>query len=123
MTMSRHSKPPHLDLGNSGLMGLTELRERVRPDGRVLTRASVNRWVTRGVCGIRMPAIRVGNRWFSTEEALHWFVKASTSNSCGAAAGRNRRAVAKPPRHHADLSRSIDELKSYGFDVKDLASK
>ena len=36
------------------------------------------RWRTKGVNGIKLPALRCGNRWVTTREAVHQFLRLQT---------------------------------------------
>ncbi|MCA8996747.1 MAG: hypothetical protein KDA80_07175 [Planctomycetaceae bacterium] len=42
------------------------------------TPATRTRWILYGVDGIRLPAIRIGRKWFSTPEAIDWFFEERT---------------------------------------------
>lgn len=34
------------------------------------------RWIHRGVNGIRLPALHIGGKWYSTQAAVNWFFEA-----------------------------------------------
>src|SRR6058998_1845316 len=41
--------------------------------------STIVRWILRGVCGVRLEAVRVGGRWVTTHEALERFSVALTA--------------------------------------------
>jgi hypothetical protein len=54
-----------------------ETASRTAPCGHVHPR-TIHNWIRRGVRGIRLDAVRVGSRWWTSVEALHRFVEALT---------------------------------------------
>jgi hypothetical protein len=52
--------------------------------GKKVHFSTVFRWVTKGVRGVRLEAVRLGNRWLTSAEALQRFVErlSLTPGSC-----------------------------------------
>lgn len=48
---------------------------RCRPD-----KATMHRWIHRGVDGIRLEAVRLGRQWFTSRQAITRFVEARTAS-------------------------------------------
>lgn len=105
--------PPAVRLDDENLLSLEDLRHRFRPGGRSMDRASLYRWASRGFHGIRLPALRIGQRWFSTEASLEWFVAATTAMAQVVPSRVSTRR--SPKKSNRDLHRSLDELRAYGF--------
>lgn len=110
-------QPPIVSIDDVNLVGLDALRQVCAPDGRPLDRASMHRWVSTGVRGLKLPAIRVGGRWFSTVAALRWFVEARTRQASVRRATKPRHPTTAPVKAPvgADHDRSMHELRSLGF--------
>lgn len=47
-----------------------------RPD-----RATIHRWILRGVAGVKLDGVRVGRDWVTSVEAIHRFIVATTSQA------------------------------------------
>ena len=107
---------PAVRLGDEGLLGLDDLRREFSPGGCPIDRASIYRWITRGYRGVRLPALRLGRRWFSTVEALEWFVAATTAMNAVPSSRVGARGRKPRQREHA---RNVDELRAYGFTVEE----
>jgi len=57
-----------------------------RPDRPVCT-ATVHRWITYGVHGVKLEAVSVGGKWATTPEALDRFFRAVTERRLAAKGG------------------------------------
>src|SRR5262245_11402929 len=69
-----------LDISNEDLITLDEAAQLI-PVGRcrrLLNLSTIFRWITEGVGGIRLDAIRIGARWLTTEAALQQFARQLT---------------------------------------------
>lgn len=106
---------PAVRLRDEALIGLEELRREFAPGGTPIDRASIYRWITRGYRGVRLPALRVGRRWFSTVEALEWFVDATTTMNDVPSSRAGRRGRKRGLQEHG---RNVEELRAYGFAVE-----
>ena len=71
---------PEVSVRTPGLVPLPALLKFL-PEGRPSPQ-TLWRW-THGLSadGIRLPAIKVGRKWYSTREALDWFLAARTQTS------------------------------------------
>ena len=47
-------------------------------EGKAMHPATITRWITEGLSGVKLEAIRVGNRWLTSAEALQRFAEALT---------------------------------------------
>ena len=52
--------------------------------GRRPDKATMTRWIHRGVGGIKLDAIRLGSQLFTSKQALTRFIEARTAKSVGA---------------------------------------
>lgn len=62
---------------SEGLAPVSDLLRRVPGRGRT-TPATRSRWILHGVDGVRLPAIRISSRWYSTDECVDWFFSERT---------------------------------------------
>lgn len=66
------------------VLTLTEARtELFRTVGRRPDKATLTRWVHRGVGGTRLDAVRLGNQLFTSRQALTRFLEERTAKSIG----------------------------------------
>ncbi len=79
-----------IDLSSEPLITLAEAA-RLRPlgrNGRATHVATIYRWISRGIRGIRLEALRVGGALFTSREAVQRFAEALTTS--GATTSRDR---------------------------------
>lgn len=64
-----------LDLCEETPLSLSQVAKRLPPNrgGKPVHVSTVMRWITKGVRGVRLEAVRLGGRWVSTAEALQRF--------------------------------------------------
>ena len=70
-----------IDISKEPLITLNEAARSLpggRP-GRPLNLSTVFRWVTEGTRGVKLEAVRLGGRWYTTEEALQRFAERLTA--------------------------------------------
>src|SRR5262245_889697 len=68
-------RPSMNQLTTEPLSSLADLADSLpEPNGRKTSRSTVLRWVKRGVRGIKLEAVRLGNVWLSSREALQRFL-------------------------------------------------
>jgi len=69
--------------------------------GRPVSEATVRRWYTEGIGGIRLKAVRDFGRWITTERWLREFLQAVQDQAAGSAANTPRRRRSAGGRGHA----------------------
>lgn len=75
--------------------------------GRRVHLSTALRWVTRGVRGVRLEAVRLGGRWVTSLEALDRFAARLTAADC-----RPEHGAAAP---HQAATRVEEELRRHGL--------
>ena len=67
------------------VLTLTQARAEIHQvTGRRPDKATITRWIHRGVGGIRLDAVRVGSQLLTSRQALNRFISARTAQSVGA---------------------------------------
>lgn len=87
-----------IDLQSEELLSVFEVTRRLPNRPHI---ATVHRWITRGLRGVKLEATRIGGRVFTSVEALQRFADALTSS------GRDResRARQQKPNLEEELNR------------------
>ncbi len=95
------SPPPRLTASTPELVPLIPLLSRL-PTGLPSPHTRW-RWIRKGVSGVRLPAVLIADRWYSTQEAVDWFIAARTQRALDDAL----------PEEMSDVS--VDELAAVGL--------
>lgn len=75
-----------IDLGSGRLVALADVPDHLPAKrGRKVHLATVHRWATRGVSGIRLETLRIGGAKFTSAEALQAFCERLSTGGDGAA--------------------------------------
>lgn len=98
------------DLLSESLLSAPEAARRVPPTrlDRPTHVSTIIRWITHGVRGVRLEAVRLGGRWVTSVEALDRFAAALTAQAEQARSG----AKVVPPTHNATSRREERRLAS-----------
>lgn len=100
---------------NDELLSLAEVSAMLPTlNGRKIHTATLSRWIHKGVRGVRLDAIRIGNTFATTRDAVQAFIDrlndGGTSDSCGAPPSPT------PPKiNTAAHERAMRMLKRAGF--------
>lgn len=70
-----------IDLQNHQLVSFAELAKSLpsRRGGRPVHASTISRWRSRGVCGVRLEAIKAGGSWLTSREAFADFCERVTA--------------------------------------------
>lgn len=95
-----------IDLAVETLLTLEQAGERL-----LVSKATLYRWITVGMKGVKLEAARVGGRWRTSEEALQRFSDCLTPNQEPSHASASSLPTLKERRRHSEeVERSIDEI-------------
>ena len=98
------------DLLNETSLSLSEAAKRVPPSRNTkhIHRTTLIRWITQGLNGIRLEAVRVGGRWITSVEAIQRFSDALT-------AAKLSRATTQEPSQRRRVMQAEQELDEIGI--------
>jgi hypothetical protein len=108
-----------IDLSREELLTLAQAG-RVRPPGRKgrpLHPSTIYRWISRGLRGVRLEAIRLGGTLYTSREALQRFAERLTHSSFATAPSAATNQPTSPPRaSNRNTSQGIEaELEKLGL--------
>lgn len=103
---------------------LTHVPELLQFGGRRPSHACVWRWVVKGIDGIRLNAIRIGRKWYTTHDHIESFgqtlaarsierLNPSAASTAPAVPTRTHRKVASSIRRETEISRAEQNLKQF----------
>lgn len=82
------STPVHKVL-TENVLTLTEARKEIaKITKRRVDKATLTRWIHKGIGGIQLEAIRLGRNLFTSSQAITRFIEARTAKSIGRGRGR-----------------------------------
>src|SRR5438128_2214980 len=102
------------DLTQEPPISLAEAAKSI-PSGRGAKRTHIStvfRWISRGVSGVRLEALRLGGRWVTSREAVQRFAERLTAERSGAQPTLTTRTSA---RRTAATARAEVELQRIGI--------
>ena len=102
-----------LDLNNESLIPFVEAAKRLprRRAGRPTHVATLHRWRSRGLRGVRLEAVRVGGVWHTSVEALNRFFARLTSDDHAEDAAMQ---LPSPPNHDEQAEAELDAIGILG---------
>jgi hypothetical protein len=83
-------------------------------NGKKVSVSAMRRWILTGDHGVRLQAVYVAHRWYTTEEWVHQFIESTTSAVVAKAVPV---AVPNSAERDEEKRRSAEQLKKWGIDV------
>jgi len=108
-------------LCNEDLVGLAEAAAILpKTSGKKVSTSSLWRWITEGREGVRLEALRIGGRYYTSRESLHRFGAALTAKAVEAVSNRpaisaTRQTHIKPSTQAKRLARANAVLDAAGI--------
>lgn len=104
-----------IKLNEEGVISLTEAARLVPSgrEGRPVNVSTLYRWALKGVGGVRLDAVRIGSRWYTSKEALQRFTERLTTQSLPEEE-EQKPSPRTPTRRKAEQENVQRQLKEYG---------